>query len=199
MSATLSIDSASPGSALCAQALELVFASRFYKRNNTRLLGGFNEPLYQPAQSAGDSHVICYRDDYFASALHEVAHWCIAGDERRKLLDFGYWYTPDGRTQQQQKAFEDVEYQPQALEWFFAKACGYRFRVSTDNLSGACPPGDKRFEQRVLAQAQQWRIEGIPADGAIFFEALCCEFGTKLGLNTLCFSLAELDMSGASL
>ena len=179
-----------------AHTLEQVFASCFQKRNNTRLLGGFDEPLYQPAQNCGDTNIICYREDFFASALHEVAHWCIAGDDRRKLLDFGYWYTPDGQTQQQQTAFEDVEYQPQALEWFFAKACAYRFRVSTDNLSGARPLGDKCFEQRVLAQAQQWRTKGIPADGAMFFEALCREFDTSLDLNTVCFSLGELDMSG---
>ena len=193
MKAAFVMDSTSRGSVLCAKSLEQVFASCFEERNNTRLLGGFNEPLYQPAQSRDDYNIICYREDFFASALHEVAHWCIAGEERRKLLDFGYWYTPDGRTEQQQKAFEDVEYQPQALEWFFAKACAYRFRVSTDNLSGATPNGGKCFEQRVVAQAQLWCSEGIPADGEIFCEALSREFGTPFNSSALCFSLAELD------
>ena len=84
-----------------------------------------NEPYYQPATGECDMHRLFYRSDYFASALHEVAHWCIAGERRRQLADFGYWYTPDGRSPQQQSAFEAVEAKPQPLDWFFSLACGY--------------------------------------------------------------------------
>jgi elongation factor P hydroxylase len=101
-------------------------------------------------------HLLWYREDYFASALHEVAHWCIAGEQRRQQLDFGYWYAPDGRSPEQQGAFEAVEYKPQALEWFFSLACGYRFRLSADNLGmpGGEMPDASEFRGRVCEQAR---------------------------------------------
>ena len=89
-----------------AQRLEAVFGACFAARWRTRLVGGAGEPFYQPARSAGEYHLLHYRLDYFASALHEVAHWCIAGTRRRRLPDFGYWYAPDGREPVQQRAFE---------------------------------------------------------------------------------------------
>ncbi len=42
----------------------------------------------------------------------------------------GYWYAPDGHTQEQQALFEQVEIKPQAIEWLFAQAFGRKFRVS---------------------------------------------------------------------
>ena len=57
--------------------LELLFAGCFRERWRTRLEGGATEPLYLPASGNG-VHRLCYRADYFASALHETAHWCIA-------------------------------------------------------------------------------------------------------------------------
>lgn len=179
----------------CATRLEFVFARCFAQRNNTVLLGGYDEPLYEPASKAGQSHCLRYREDFFASALHEVAHWCIAGSSRRLQKDFGYWYTPDGRTEVQQKAFERVEYKPQALEWFFSLACGYPFQISADNLHGESESRDagKDFELKVIQQANNWRRQGLPADGAIFFRALSQEFGASHELEFLDFSLTVLE------
>jgi elongation factor P hydroxylase len=177
-----------------AQALEQVFSDCFGESSNAILQGGFSEPLYQPAPGAGQFNVLRYREDFFASALHEVAHWCIAGSARRKQVDFGYWYAPDGRNASQQSAFENVEYKPQALEWFFAKACGYRFRISVDNLNpqGSHSLSEGAFEQRVIEQAKSWVEHGLPADGSNFFKALCSKFGTSDQLSKLRFPLAEL-------
>jgi elongation factor P hydroxylase len=175
----------------CATRLELVFARCFAERDNTALAGGYDEPLYKPASKAEQSHCLGYREDFFASALHEVAHWCIAGSNRRLQTDFGYWYTPDGRTEAQQKAFERVEYKPQALEWFFSVACGYPFQVSADNLHGVSDNRDagKAFKLKVIQQANKWRRQGLPADAAIFFRALNQEFDTSPDLESLHFSL----------
>jgi len=64
-----------------------------------------------------------------------VAHWCIAGKNRRKLDDYGYWYSPDGRDNAQQKNFYKVEALPQALEKYFHQCIGSRdFHLSLDNL-----------------------------------------------------------------
>ncbi|MCL4159214.1 UNVERIFIED_CONTAM: hypothetical protein GTU68_012974, partial [Idotea baltica] len=88
--------------------IEKVFNDTFSERYNTHLVGGFDEPFYKAHQGDGAA-LVCYRDDYASSALHEVAHWCIAGSERRKQDDFGYWYNPDGRNVEQQRNFEEVE------------------------------------------------------------------------------------------
>ena len=179
----------------CSERLERVFADCFADKLRTRLQGGADEPLYQPALQPGGTHVLYYRADYFASALHEVAHWCIAGAERRLQVDFGYWYAPDGRSGAQQQAFEAVESKPQALEWYFAKACGYRFRVSVDNLDGMSGelPDMAGFRRQVVEQALCWQREGLPGRATEFFYGLCCEFDTMISPGELHFALAELD------
>lgn len=180
---------------LIAQTLEQVFSDCFRESSNAILRGGYREPLYEPATNTGQFNVLRYREDFFASALHEVAHWCIAGNARREQVDFGYWYAPDGRNASQQRAFENVEYKPQALEWFFAKACAYRFRISVDNLNaqGCQSAGDDAFKHRVIKQAEYWVAHGLPVDGGRFFKALCEEFGASDDLSTLRFSLAEIE------
>jgi elongation factor P hydroxylase len=187
------------GEHFCASRLERVFALCFEQRFRTLLCGGHSEPLYLPEDEDGTPARIAYRADYFASALHEVAHWCIAGADRRLLEDYGYWYTPDGRDARAQLAFESVEYKPQALEWIFARACGHGFKISLDNLDlGAGQlPGGERFEQRVHAQVLQWQREGLPSRAAYFFVALQREFdeqgGSGIALSSFDFSLAELN------
>ena len=111
-------------------------------------MGGGEEPLYLPSSDPDRApHRIVYREDYFASALHEVAHWCLAGVARRDREDYGYWYAPDGRDAQAQVEFERVEARPQALEWIFSDACGFPFELSADNLAAGLGPSD-RFPPR---------------------------------------------------
>jgi len=177
-----------------SERLERVFADCFADKLHTRLQGGVDEPLYQPARRQGQTHVLYYRADYFASALHEVAHWCIAGAARRQLVDFGCWYAPDGRSGVQQEAFEAVESRPQALEWYFAKACGYRFRVSADNLdrvSGKLPD-ISGFHRQVYEQALCLQRDGLPRRAAELFHGLSREFNTLITPDALHFTLAEL-------
>jgi elongation factor P hydroxylase len=177
------------GSDFSALRLERVFDRCFAREFHTRLIGGAAEPFYQPAKHPGKFHTLWYREDFFASALHEVAHWCIAGEARRRLPDFGYWYAPDGRDEAQQAAFEAVEDKPQALEWFFSLACGYRFRLSADNLDG----DDGRlaesglFRRRVCGRALHWQLQGLPERAARFFFALSEEFDNPLAITELLF------------
>ena len=194
MGAIASSSSELVASASCASRLEAVFMRCFTHSDCTRLAGGFDEPLYKPAGCEGEIHVLQYRADFVASALHEVAHWCIAGPARRLQTDFGYWYIPDGRNPGQQRAFEAVEYKPQALEWFFSKACAQQFHISIDNLHGSMGDGDSDsdFERLVVAQAQKWQCEGLPVDGGKFFRGLCREFSVADDLAGLHFSSSEL-------
>ena len=111
-----------------------VFNKLFVSQENTRLQMGAAEPFYQASKN-GNNAVIFAREDYFSSALHEIAHWTIAGKEKRQQDDFGYWYEPEGRTQLQQIKFEGVEVNPQAIECLLSLACGQSFNISADNFS----------------------------------------------------------------
>jgi elongation factor P hydroxylase len=155
-----------------AATLERIFAACFAEAYRTVLVGGGDEPLYVPSPEPESSpHRIVYRADYFASALHEVAHWCLAGPERRTKEDYGYWYAPDGRSADQQAEFERVEARPQALEWLFSDACGFDFHLSADNLEGGFGPSE-RFEAAVAAARSRFLEEGLPDRAARFRDAL---------------------------
>ncbi|WP_404418648.1 elongation factor P hydroxylase [Marinospirillum sp.] len=150
-----------------------LFAELFYDRYQTRLVRGGEEPLYLPASMTGDDHQIIFARGYFTSALHELAHWCVAGEKRRELEDFGYWYLPDGRSAAQQRAFEKVEVRPQAFEQCFTLASGRKFHISADNLSGE--PGDTRnFERQVHRLTYQLLFEDqLQGRARILFDAIC--------------------------
>jgi elongation factor P hydroxylase len=164
-----------------ASHLEDLFREAFFTDFNTLLVGGAAEPLYQPADEICSYHRLFFREDYFSSALHEIAHWCIAGDSRRQQLDFGYWYNPDGRTKAQQRAFEQVEIKPQALEWIFATAAGISFVVSADNLSAddmAAAEPSEQFLQALEAQVLNYCEQGLPVRPARFAAALSSFYGS---------------------
>lgn len=152
-----------------------VFNRLFRIKEGTELHCGGAEPIYLPADANYSYHRIICTHDYYESALHEISHWCIAGSDRRLLVDFGYWYEPDGRSVEQQRAFESVEVKPQALEWILSEACGRRFRVSVDNLNGddeAIAIGAARFKEQVWQQVHRYWTEGLPARADVLKQAL---------------------------
>ena len=179
--------------------LETLFKQCFYKDYQTLLIGGADEPLYRPAISADKPHCLFYRADYFASALHEIAHWCIAGVERRQQEDWGYWYCPDGRSPEQQRDFESVEVKPQALEWLFSLAAGAPFRISSDNLLGSCARAEEgdAFSNAVAAQVQSYRQGALPSRAQHFVLALSEHYGTADALIGSDYSLEALQGVGA--
>jgi elongation factor P hydroxylase len=152
--------------------IEQTFAALFTDAYQTRLIGGADEPLYRAATAAQPYHQLYYRDDYPASALHEIAHWCIAGTARRRCDDFGYWYQAGERSAELQRRFESVEVAPQALEWLFSRACGRGFQLSVDNFAvDNRPPAP--FAEAVLARLQGWLASGaLPTRAAQFAAAL---------------------------
>lgn len=154
-----------------AQDLIQLFNACFKESLNTVLEGDGHEPVYLPADSAHKHHRIIFTKDYFSSALHEVAHWCVAGENRRQKVDYGYWYLPDGRTAEQQAKFESVEVKPQALEYAFSLACDIPFRVSIDNLSGeeTC---SKAFEYAVCEELKRLVVHGFNQRTKQFLNAL---------------------------
>lgn len=154
------------------QDLQRLFARCFAERYQTQLVAGDDEPYYQPQQECGGAPAqIVFAHGFYASALHEVAHWCIAGEARRKLFDYGYWYEGDGRNQQQQQAFEQVERKPQAIEWLFSMAAGFPFQVSVDNLGGI-EVDRAAFTAAVWQQVLHYVAEGLPTRAEVFARAL---------------------------
>lgn len=148
-----------------------LFNATFADQYKTVLVKGGHEPIYIPATSPEQSHQVVFAHGYFASALHEIAHWCIAGNKRRLLEDYGYWYCPDGRDSEQQAKFEQVEIKPQAIEWAFSLAANKPFKVSTDNLNGAAVD-QTAFQQNVSHQAKLYLDNGFPIRAAQFIEVL---------------------------
>ena len=159
----------SAGEALDAHQLMRLFSQEFAESDKTELIGGAAEPYYQP----GPPHRIYFRADYVRSALHEVAHWCVAGRQRRQLLDYGYWYSPDGRDADQQQAFFAVEARPQAIERCFCEAIGIPFSPSVDNVGAQIEPQQLCcFEARIQDWCDQFERTGMPSRAARFITAL---------------------------
>ena len=139
--------------------------------HNTRLVGGFSEPSYKAAAGSSLSEVQFTRD-YERSALHELAHWCIAGEARRRIDDYGYWYEPDGRTDRQQARFFEVEVKPQALEKHFCQALDLPFGVSVDNLGNTAVDGIDEFKVRVDRQYALYAATGLPERASVIYDCL---------------------------
>lgn len=137
------------------------------------LVRSTGEPEYFPAQNYQPARIE-FAHGFFASALHELSHFCMAGERRRQLPDFGYWYAPDGRSAGQQKAFEHVEIKPQAIECLFTLACGRPFQVSQDNLFADFDTSGSTFAQDVYQQVQTYlaKPDTLPSDAKTLLQAL---------------------------
>ena len=182
------------------QKIITLFNALFVESDNTRLVcalcdgrhGELGEPVYEPANSERTYHQIVFAHGYFASAFHEISHWCVAGKARRLLGDFGYWYRPDGRNQEQQTEFEKVEVKPQALEWLFSLASQREFVASADNLAGEeC--NDLAFRLAVSAQARAYVTHGLPSQAALMFSQLQQTYGGKATLDQLYWPEEDAD------
>jgi len=176
-----------------------IFNRLFIPAQNTRLdycqAEELEEPIYLPADSNYPHHRILFAHGFFASALHEISHWCIAGKERRLLVDFGYWYEPDGRSVEKQREFEQVEIKPQAIEWILTKACGGKFNISTDNLDGdpkAIAEGRAQFASNVVKQVKIYLQNGLPERADVLKQALLDYYQGTKELKSDQFQINEL-------
>jgi elongation factor P hydroxylase len=170
-----------------------LFDGLFHATYHTRLVRGDAEPIYLPADDVCPWHRVIFAHGFYASALHEISHWCIAGARRRGLEDYGYWYLPDGRNPPQQVDFEAVEVKPQALESLFSRACGLEFHVSVDNLGGEAEVDRDAFLARVETRAARFEEEGLPRRAAAFRIALKAYYRDRHDLDeSLSAGRAEL-------
>ncbi|MAR92311.1 MAG: elongation factor P hydroxylase [Pseudomonadales bacterium] len=164
-----------------------IFNQCFLATHNTRLVRGGDEPVYLPAGPGRPQHELHFAHGFFRSALHEISHWLIAGEARRQLADFGYWYQPDGRDARQQREFERVEVKPQALEWILCRAAGVPFQVSLDNLNGEATDA-AGFKQAVRTQVLDYLQQGLNQRAETLRLALCRHYGTRPRLDPADFA-----------
>lgn len=158
--------------------LEALFSECFKQSHNTVLIGGAEEPIYQIADNSNEHNRIYFTRDYYASGLHEIAHWLVAGDARRQQEDYGYWYAPDGRSPEQQAEFEKVEIKPQALECILSRAAGFPFRVSADNAEAGLMPGAD-FCTAIFDQVRSYCRGDLNARSQKLIAALSEFYGVK--------------------
>lgn len=157
-----------------------VFNETFYSDYNTQLVKGDDEPIYTPASEEVPYHQIIFAHGYFASAIHEISHWCVAGRERRGVVDYGYWYCPDGRDKETQHQFQVVEIRPQALDWLFCLATDYPFNVSCDNLDGDFEPDREAFKADVREEVSKMlETDDIPERAKVLLAKLNSFYGTQ--------------------
>lgn len=152
------------------------FNDTFLASHHTAMRGGAAEPLYLPAVGASPAQIV-FTYDYPASALHEAAHWCLAGEQRRTQRDYGYWYVPGPRNSAQRAAFFQAEADVQALEAVFAQTCGMRFVVSADDFD-ASPEELAQFEHDVTARLNVRRAT-LPLRARTFRAALAAAFAPQ--------------------
>ena len=133
-----------------------LFNVRLGPQYATLLIGGADEPLYLPARCR-ERALLRYTRDYARSALHELAHWSLAGARRRGLVDFGYWYSAPPRSDAEQAKFFAAELRVQALERQFCEVCGLAFQVSADNIGVDASD----FAAQVEDAAGAWSMRGV--------------------------------------
>jgi elongation factor P hydroxylase len=165
-----------------------LFDSVFHRSHNTQLVCCEEEPIYRPADAEHPFHRIIFAHGFFASALHEISHWCVAGKQRRLLEDFGYWYQPDGRCAEQQSEFERVEVKPQALEWIFSRSADFTFHFSADNLNADSGPSEA-FKKAVFKQVEEYLEKGLPKRAQAWSNCLIEHFRSQQPLK-----IAEFDL-----
>ena len=155
-----------------ADSLEKIFNQCFTDSHATVLVNSGDEPIYLPADETNRYNRIVFAHGFWSSALHEIAHWCVAGPKRRTMVDYGYWYMPDGRDAVTQAEFERVEVKPQALEWIFTESLGKKFFLSTDNLSGQGAADLDGFKIKIREQVKFYLRDGLPVRARVFAQAL---------------------------
>jgi elongation factor P hydroxylase len=159
-----------------AERIAQTFNGEFLASHRTLMRGGATEPRYEPAAGATPAQIV-FTHDYPASALHEAAHWCLAGRLRRTRRDYGYWYVPGPRDSRQRDAFFGAEADAQALESILARACGVRFVISADDFA-ASPHELERFEH-AIARRVAVRQAALPLRARRLRDALTIAFARQ--------------------
>lgn len=153
------------------QDLITLFNDLYKESEETILINGGEDPIYLPKNESSSFNQIIFQENYFASALHEIAHWCIAGKERRKLVDYGYQYQPNIYSTNDRNIYEKLETKPQAIEWIFCLATGTPFYVSIGD-DWPVREINPDFRYNIYQQAIYYFQHGLPRRAEQFKQIL---------------------------
>jgi len=177
--------------AICAVFADCFAAAQAPPAERAWLVRGGDEPLYLPAGRRRACAEVVYARDLAPSCLHEAAHWLRAGRRRRLLVDYGYWYVPDGRDAVAQRAFEAHEAEVQSLEWILARCAGVPFTISCDNLLDCEPTAS--FRRAIVSAITRRLAVALPARQARLADALAQASGRAVpGPAAAALAWAEL-------
>jgi elongation factor P hydroxylase len=141
-----------------------------HPEDRARLVRGGDEPLFLPAGRHRPVAEIVFARSLPQSCLHEAAHWLRASRARRRLVDYGYWYEPDGRDARSQLRFEEHEAEVQALERLLSQTAGIEFSISCDNLTS--PEPSAAFIAAIEDAGRRLMFKGVSSRIHSFLNAL---------------------------
>ncbi len=126
-----------------------------------------------PADAEVPYNRIVFAHGFYASAIHEISHWCIAGKARRELVDFSATGIARMGVMPKRKAsLKMLKRSRRHSTGCSVLAAGYPLNVSCDNLEGDFEPDRVVFQRRVHAQVMDYLANGIPERPARFIKAL---------------------------
>ncbi len=148
-----------------------LFNEQFKVSEHTILVETENDPLYLPIDASCEFNRIFCTKNSFASIFHEIAHWCIAGLARRKLVDYGYWCKLEDRSPEEQQLHRNYEKKTQAIEWIFSVAANTKFLIIPDNAPHSFEASEE-YKQGIYTMTMHYLDQGLPPRAEIFKNSL---------------------------
>lgn len=176
---------------ICCKELATVFNMTFNESEQTILMATDDEPCYLPKDEQYPFNRIYYTKDSYTSLMHEVAHWCRAGKERRQLPDYGYWYQAEDRSPEAQQLYVASESKTQALEWIFCVAAGVCIQIIPENQPYSFKPS-LEFRKSIYMAVLHYLQKGLSDRPERFKQALLNYYRKHLVFNESLFLFEDL-------
>ncbi len=148
-----------------------LFNTEFKDTEATIIAESPDEPIYLPVDESNSFNRILYTKDSYTSVLHEISHWCIAGSERRKKIDYGYWYKPGSQTPKEAELYKKFESKTHGIEWIFCIAAGVPFHIIPNNVAAGFEISQD-LKEGVYAATLNYLNHGLPANAERFKQRL---------------------------
>jgi elongation factor P hydroxylase len=168
-----------------------LFNAEFKDSENTSIAESPDEPIYLPANETESLNQILYTAGSYTSVLHEISHWCIAGEGRRKQVDYGYWYKPDFQTPKESELYTQFEAKTHGIEWIFSLAAGVPFYIIPNNLSAGFEVSQD-LKEAVYRATLNYLNKGLPISAERFKHALLKYYGREAVFKVSLFCLEAL-------
>ena len=176
---------------ICCKELANLFNATFETAENTILVATMDEPHYMPHGDDRLGNCIFYTQDSYTSLMHEVAHWCRAGKERRQLPDYGYWYQAEDRSSEAQALYLQSESKTQALEWIFCVAAGVHVQIIPENQPHSFEPS-LEFKKSIYAATLNYLQKGLSDRAERFKQVLLKHYRPQAIFDETLFLLEDL-------